>query len=40
MMADGALINLGSFLLDPKTTSNAAAIVKSTIEYESYKSSV
>ena len=29
MMADGALIHLGSFLLNPKTTSTEDAIIKS-----------
>lgn len=37
MMANGAFIQLGSFLLNPKTTTTAAAIVKSAQEYESYQ---
>ena len=37
MMADGAFIQLGSFLLNPQTTNAAAAIKKSTEEYESSK---
>ena len=35
MMADGAFIQLGSFFFNPQTTSTAAAIVKSTEDYES-----
>ena len=36
MMANGGFIQLGSFLFNPKTTTTAAAIIKSAQEYESY----